>query len=98
AESGRAPPARTGSSVSDRHAGLPRSPDLGERGIEVGLDTAEQVLKVFPQPIRGGPAPEPVADVSLIDREARSEHQRVRDGGVVVGIGVLVDPERALNL
>jgi hypothetical protein len=46
-----------------------------------------------------GPAPEPVADVDLLDHEPGGEDQRVRHARVVVvRVGVLVDVEVLLHL
>src|SRR5919109_1643817 len=77
---------------------LPGGADLGDGGVEVGLGAAEQVLQVGPELLGGGPAPEPVADVHLVDDQPWGQHQGVGDGGVVVGVGVLGDAEGALDL
>src|SRR4029453_311559 len=78
---------------------LPVGADLGPRRVEVGLGAPEQVLQVRPQLVAGGPTPETVDDVPLVDNQPPGgEHERVRDGGVVVGVGVLADVQRALHV
>src|SRR3954469_11853938 len=47
--------------------GLPGLAGVRRRGVEVGLDALVKVGEVVPELVRGGPAPEPVADVDLVD-------------------------------
>src|SRR5690348_4798373 len=47
--------------------------------------------QVLPQLIGGGPAPEPISIINLIDHKARLKHEGVGDLGVVHWIGVLRD-------
>src|SRR5439155_10597164 len=75
-----------------------RRSHLGDGGVIVLLDSHAQLLQVRPQLVVGRTAPEPVADVDLLDFQARPEHQRVRDSGGVVGVGVLLDVKRSLHL
>src|SRR6188472_4589798 len=77
---------------------LPRRARRGCRRVVVGLDALMDLLQVGPELVDRRAAPEPVADVDLLDLQARREDDRVRHAGVgVVGVGVLVDVQRALN-
>src|SRR5438874_13699124 len=77
---------------------LPRT--LCSRGgrIEVRLDPNRELLHVLPELVGRRPAPEPVADVDLLDLQARRQDQRVGDVRRVDRVGVLTDVERRLHL
>jgi hypothetical protein len=71
----------------------------GVVGSKSDFRPCEQLADVGPQLVVRGPAPEPVADVDLLDDEAGGEDQRVRHAGVVVvRVRVLVDVEVLLHL
>jgi hypothetical protein len=52
----------------------------------------------MPEILRGGATPEPVPVVNLVDDQPRLQHQGIRNHGVVVRIGVLLDLQILLDL
>src|SRR4051812_37017918 len=77
---------------------LPRRPRRGRRRVVVELDALVDLLKVGPELVDRRAPPEPVANVDLLDLQARREDHRVRDAGVgMVRVGVLVDVEGLLD-
>src|SRR5262249_39919025 len=63
------------------------------RDVPVGAAALQDGAEVEAQLLDGRTAEEPVAVVDLVDAQARLEHERVRNHGVVRGIGVLRDVE-----
>src|SRR5215218_3890301 len=77
-----------------------RVPGVAQPGgaeVPVGADLARDSPQVVPEVDDRGAAPEPVAVVDLVDHEPGLEHERVRDHRVVIGVGVLLDVEVALD-
>src|SRR5205085_4030875 len=86
--------------VREKPASVPRLPGLahaGCRNVLVRPDALCKGTQILPQHLGRGPAPVPVAIVDLVDDQARLEHERVRDHGIVVWVRVLLDVEVFLH-
>src|ERR1700735_2046699 len=65
--------------------------------IPVRADLARGDAQVMPQVVERRAAPEPVAVIDTVNDQPRLEYQRVRDHGVVLGVGVLGDVQVLLD-
>src|SRR6266567_6646434 len=77
-----------------------RVPGFAEPGgaqIPVRADLAGGGAQVTPQVVERRAAPEPVTVVDTVNDQPRLEYQRVRDHGVVLGVGVLGDVQVLLD-
>src|SRR5579872_4328412 len=77
---------------------LPILAQTGRGKVPVGTHPAEDVTQVLPEVGGGRTTPEPVAVVDFVDDEARLQHKRMGNHGVVKRVGVLSNIQVLLYL